>query len=240
MRPKYCTKVIDIAALGNDTRQAIASLYLSYYDGADAAQVLNDLQSKTAVLLLYHADVLVGFTTFEVYERIWQHRPVRIVFSGDTVVRRDHWGQQALAFAWIRHIRTLKEKSPRKPVYWFLIVKGHRTYKYLPAFTYDFYPHWEGKKHELKPLLDMLAAEKFADAYDAKSGVIAFASSRGHLKQSIAYPKTNEKNNPAVRFFLESNPGFIHGNELACICSFDDDNLKPLTKRILYKKEKSA
>ena len=31
---------------------------------------------------------------------------------------------------------------PEQPLYWFLIVKGHRTYRYLSAFSVDFHPHW--------------------------------------------------------------------------------------------------
>lgn len=240
MSKAYRTSIVAVSALSENISQAMVALYLDYYDGADSSRVLSDMQCKSKVLLLYHDDVLVGFTTFEVYEKEWEAQPVTVIYSGDTIVKQEHWGQQALAFAWIRHIGELKQVNPDKPIYWFLIVKGHRTFKYLPAFTHSFYPHWSIDRHDLKPLLDDLAQEKFGKYYDPSRGIIAFETTHGHLKSEYVFPKENEKSNSAVHFFLERNPGYRNGDELACICSFADENLRSLTKRILYGKEKSA
>ncbi len=240
MSKAYKTSIVAVNTLSETISQAMVALYLDYYDGAERGLVLSDMKSKTHVLLLYHDEVLVGFTTFEEYEKVWEERPITVIYSGDTIVKQEHWGQQALAFAWIRHIGELKQAKPNNTIYWFLIVKGHRTYKYLPAFTHSFYPHWSIDRRDLKPLLDNLAHEKFGKYYDPSRGIIAFETTHGHLKRDYVFPKENEKSNPAVRFFLERNPRYMDGDELACICSFDDENLRSLTKRILYKKEKAA
>jgi len=233
MSSGYTTSFKEIASLHDEEVDAMTELYLSYYDGADAALVKSDLKRKTEVLqLLYHGE-LVGFSTFELYEHIWNNDAIRVVYSGDTVVRREHWGQQALAFAWIRYIGRLKQEQPRRRIYWFLIVKGHRTFKYLPAFTKSFYPHWSIDRSDLKTLLDHLAREKFGEYYDADSGIISFGTSHGHLKEGYAYPRENEKSKPSVQYFLQRNPGYFKGEELACICEFDDANLKPFTRRVL-------
>lgn len=236
MPNKYSTALRAIDSLQKEDLQSIVKLYLSYYDGTDEVLVLSDLQKKTNVLMLYHDEVLVGFTTFEVYEKVWQGKVALVVYSGDTIVEKAHWGQQALAYAWIRYIGELKRENPAQSIYWFLIVKGHRTFKYLPAFTHTFYPHWSSNEQILKPLLDSLAKEKFGDDYDAQSGIISFKHSRGHLKEAFSYPQENEMNNLSVKYFLEKNPGYLRGDELACICSFEDDNLRPFTKRVLYGK----
>lgn len=240
MSKEYRTSIVAVEELGDDDLKVIVDLYLNYYDGTNASLVLSDMMSKTDVLLLYYEDTLVGFTTFEVYEREWKSKPIKVIYSGDTIVEKNHWGQQALAYAWIRYIGKLKEENQQISIYWFLIVKGHRTFKYLPAFTHTFYPHWSKNCTDLKPLLDSLAKEKFGKYYDDVKSVITFDKSHGHLKENYAYPKENEKRNEAVGYFLERNPGYLHGDELACICSFDDDNLRPLTKRILYPKENIA
>lgn len=229
----YQTLFKEIAALDHEEIDAIVALYLSYYEGSSRAVVVSDLANKSAILLLLYKETLVGFSTFELYERLWNNKRIRVIYSGDTIVAHEHWGQQALAFSWIRYIGSLKRQNPQQPIYWFLIVKGHRTFKYLPAFTHSFYPHWSIERSDLKTLLDVLAKEKFGAHYDPQNGIISFETSRGHLKTSYAHPQENEKNKPAVAYFLKRNPGYYKGDELACLCEFDDANLKPFTRRIL-------
>ena len=233
MSSEYSTRFERIESLTDNEVKTMTDLYLSYYDGADASLVISDLKRKTEVLLLYYRKALVGFTTFEIYQRAWNRQTIRVIYSGDTIVAHGHWGQQAMAFAWIRYIGRLKKKEPNIPIYWFLIVKGHRTFKYLPAFTKSFYPHWAIDRSDLKALLDQLATEKFGEHYDPASGIISFETSRGHLKESFVYPREQEVSKPAVQFFLERNPGYYKGDELACICEFDEMNLRPFTKRVL-------
>ncbi len=234
MQGAYHTVITAVEHLSPVQTGRMAELYLSYYNAADERMFLSDLRNKTKALLLYHVDTLVGFTTFEVYERVWRDERIAVVYSGDTIVEQAHWGQQALAHGWIGYIAGLRKEKGAMPIYWFLIVKGHRTFKYLPAFTHLFYPHWSGACDHLKPLLDTLAEEKFGSDYDKERGIISFPRSKGHLKEAYAYPRENELSNASVQFFLEKNPGYLVGDELACLCSFDDANLRPLTKRILY------
>lgn len=145
----YFRKVSDLTE--NDRRE-IVRIYLTYYDGNNETQILSDLRNKSEVLLIYCSDVLVGFTTLQVYECQWKGEEIRIVYSGDTIVDRAHWGQQALAFAWIARMGELKREKPNVLMYWFVIIKGHRTYKYLPTFGKSFYPHWSVDRSDLKPL----------------------------------------------------------------------------------------
>ena len=232
---QYKTDIKKINDLNDLMRQKIVNLYLHYYDGSTEAQVLTDLADKREVLLLYHNESIVGFTTLQVYEHDWQARKIRVVFSGDTIVERAHWGQQALAFSWITRMAQIKREKPHIPLYWFVIIKGHRTFKYLPTFGRSFYLHWSIDRTDLKPLADYLAQLKFGDAYNPKSGVVEFSQSQGHLKSEIAYPTEEELKKESVRFFLAKNPNYLRGHELVCICELSEDNMKPLTKRIFRK-----
>ena len=216
-------------------RRRMADLYLSYYDGTSESLFLSDLENKTEVLLVYCDGGLVGFTTVAFYERRWNNNPILVVFSGDTIVDQMHWRQQALAFAWIARMGSLQREKPGRPVYWFLIVKGHRTYRYLPTFCNSFYPHWSIDRSDLKPLADVLAHERFGDAYNHMSGVVEFAESKGHLKHHVAFPDEKDKSKQAVRFFLEKNPEYIRGHELVCLSEIAPANLKPLARRIFEK-----
>jgi hypothetical protein len=224
-----------IAELTEDEHACMLQLYLAHYDGCTEQQVLADLQDKNEVILVRFNGEIVGFTTLKVFEYPWQQRTVRIVFSGDTVVDRAHWGQQSLAFAWIEKMGALKQERPELEMYWFLIVKGHRTYKYLPVFGKTFYPHWEIDRSDLKPLADDLAKMRFGPDYNPASGIVEFAQSKGHLKADIALPTEEEMSKDSVRFFLERNPNYIHGHELVCLCEISEQNMKPLTRRIFRK-----
>jgi hypothetical protein len=166
------------------------------------------------------------------YDAEWRGQKVRVVYSGDTIIRQDCWGQQALPAAWLRRMGKLREEEPSTPLYWFLLVKGHRTYRFLPSFAYAYYPDPEITRPDLKSLADELASRKFGDDYNRVTGVIEFERSLGNLKEKIAHPSEREARNPAVRFFLEKNPGYLRGHELVCLCSVAADNLKPFARRI--------
>lgn len=229
-----------VASLSPAEVAALANLYLRHYDASDPARVAADLAEKDEVILVRHGESdamapggeLVGFTTWRLDRRDWHGRPVRVVFSGDTVVDRAHWGQQALAFAWLGRMGALQRQAPAEPLYWFLIVKGHRTYKYLPVFGHAFHPHWSQTHPDLAALADTLAREKFGADYNPASGVVEFAESRGQLKPEIAEPGPEERDKPAVRFFLERNPGYRQGHELVCLCELSEANMKPLARRV--------
>ena len=54
-------------------------------------------QNKNEVLMLSCERRLVGFTTLQIYPYEWYGQVLRIVYSGDTVVDKPHWGQQAFS-----------------------------------------------------------------------------------------------------------------------------------------------
>jgi hypothetical protein len=229
---QYATAFAAVSSLSDALRREMASLYLASYDGSSEELFLADLAKKDEVLLVRDEGRVVGFTTLLVFEREWRCTPVRVVYSGDTVVDRAHWGQQALAFDWISRMGVLKREHPDVPMYWLLLVKGHRTFRYLPLFTNSFHPHWNRDRSDLKSLADALALEMFPEDYNPMTGVVEFRRSRGHLKPDIAAPTPRDLDRDDVRFFVERNPGFRHGHELVCLCEVELHNLKPLTLKL--------
>lgn len=229
---EYRTVLKPIASLDQSDCDEMAKLYLAHYDGSDLQRFRADLRQKSEVILVYSGFELIGFTTLQLYERSLSDHPIRVVFSGDTVVDRAHWGQQALAYAWISRMGELHRLDQTKPMYWFLIVKGHRTFKYLPTFAKSFYPHWNDDRSDLKPLLDQLAMEKFGGDYNPVTGLVEYQESRGHLKADISAPSTEEMAKPSVTYFLARNPRYRQGQELCCICEIDEANMRPLTLRV--------
>ena len=228
----YSTLNIAVADLSTADIGRMAALYLDHYDGSSPAIFHHDLEGKDEAILLFADGGLVGFTTLKTFGVEWQGKPVRIVYSGDTIVTRAHWGQQQLPFAWISRIGGIKHQRPDVALYWMLLVKGHRTFKYLSVFGKSFFPHWEIDRSDLKPLADRLAGDMFGAAYNRDSGVVEFPESRGHLRDDLALPSPEEMDKPGTRYFLQVNPGYRRGHELVCLCELELANMKPLTARV--------
>jgi len=209
-------------------------LYARYYDAASRERFFADLADKQYVVLLHDdADALQGFSTLAAYQREFDGQLIGVLFSGDTVVDEHHWGQQALAFSWLRLAGHLKARAPQRPLYWFLISKGHRTYRFLSAFSREFWPAFDRPTPpRIQALMNTLARDRFGDNYDPTAGVICFGKSRGHLREPFAAVSEAHRRLPEVAFFLESNPGYARGNELVCLCELAADKLRPLGRRI--------
>jgi hypothetical protein len=228
----YQARWVNVKDVPYRIRELMAHLYLTYYEGTNRVMFHNDLDQKTEVLLLYAAEELVGFTTLQVYDYVWQGQTILVVYSGDTIVEPEHWGQHALAYAWITRMGELQRVYPERLIYWFLIVKGHRTYRHMPVFGKSFYPHWSEDREDLRPLADALAQTKFGSDYNAKSGVIESPTSKGFLRPDLALPTDEQMSKDAVKYFVARNPGYLKGHELVCLCEITEKNMKPLTRRM--------
>ena len=223
-----------IGDLSAATRAAMYGLYDQFYAGISEELFLRDLSDKTyAIVLRDAAGVLQGFSSIKVWDDSFGGAPVRIIYSGDTIVHKDHWGQQALVAAWGRLTGAVKADAPDRPLYWFLLVKGHRTYRYLRTFYRIFYPaHNRPTPPEFQALIDQLASKKFGEFYSPQTGVVHFPESRGHLKADFAEIPDKDKNRPDVRYFLERNPGYVHGDELICLTELSHENFNSLATQI--------
>ncbi len=231
---KLRAEIRAVADLDDPSQQALFALYGRYYGGTSEAMFREDLAQKDQVLLLWNGTrALRGFSTLAMYERRFEGQALRVMYSGDTIIDEACWGQQALAFSWLQFAGQVKAQAPSVPHYWFLIVKGHRTYRYLSVFSRLFYPApGRAMPRREKALMDTLARERFGEAYDSQRGVIHFPSSRGHLRRRWAEIPSKDLHRPEVRFFLERNPGYVNGDELVCLCELTPENLKPLARRI--------
>jgi hypothetical protein len=234
-RARQLDATIDhVASLDERAVAAMFELYERYYAASSPALFEADLRNKDFVITLREpAGALAGFSTLAVLAAKVGGRRLRALYSGDTIIDHAHWGTQALSFTWIRLAGTIKAWSPEQPLYWFLIVKGHRTYRYLSAFSVDFHPRWDAPTPApARAIMDALARRRFADCYDASRGVVSFPQSRGHLKPQWATIEPAEAARPDVAFFLRSNPGYAQGDELVCLTELAADNLRPLARRV--------
>lgn len=238
-----CAEVVrrdSIDAAGVD---GMYSLYSANYLDTSAELFRSDLAKKTHALILRNAaGQLCGFSTVQLYSSSVDGRKIRVVYSGDTIIAPAYWGSQALAYEWLRFAGEVQRMAPEQPLYWLLIVKGHRTYRFLPAFARTYVPHYadsaEGRnatgcagsgEHRLR---EALAKEKFGSLYDAATGVVRFPSCMGRLRPNLADVPERHLRSPDVTHFLTLNPGYRNGDELVCLCRLSRENLRPRAAKI--------
>jgi len=228
------TKIKKATDLQSDDVKRMYSVYQSNYDATSFSDFKADLADKTFVILLVtNVDLIVGFTTLAWYpvRHPVTGESIRIIYSGDTIIEPPYWGTQALPAAWCRLAGELKATYPYERLLWFLIVKGYRTYRYLPLFTRSYYPSFDKIDEDYKAIADLLASEKFGSDYNRESGVVHFSVSKGHLVSDLAGVKDHLLAKPEVAFFFARNPGYLHGDELVCLTELSLHNMKSVALR---------
>lgn len=208
------------------------ALYSAYYEATSEEQFAGDLAEKDWVIELRDGAALRGFSTLAMVDFAAAGAPRRAIYSGDTIIHHRYWGEQALAAAFCRLAGALKSADPGMPLYWFLITKGHRTYRYLSAFSLRYFPNPYGETpEEAQACLDTLARARFGRAYLAERGIVHYEESRGHLKQEWASIRPGLLARPDVRFFLDHNPRYAQGDELCCLAELSVGNLRSHARR---------
>jgi hypothetical protein len=219
-------------ALGPRVRRDMFGLFAAHYDGVRRETFERDLADKDLVILLRGADGrLLGFTTLAICDLQVDSRCIRYIFSGDTVMDSRHWGRGHLLRSWFRVAGAIKAQAPRRTLYWFLIVKGHRTYRILENFFRNYAPRpTRGDDPKLVKLRDTLATRRFGTLYNPATGLIEFPVSRGQLAKRLQ-DAHEHASRPLVRDFLTLNPNYAQGVELACVAELDESNLKSYAAR---------
>ena len=229
------SEIVPAAAIDEPIARELFAIFAQHYRRVTFAQFFADLREKDAVILLRDAQAQTprGFSTQVVSHLTHRGEPLRVLFSGDTIIDRAHWGEQELVRAWCRFAGQTLAAEPTR-LFWFLISKGCRTYRYLPIFFRDFFPRHATPTPEFaQTLMHALGAEKFGAHYDPARGVASFPDSRGHLDPALADIPASRLADPDIAFFLEKNPGHARGDELLCLAEISAENMRGLAKRML-------
>lgn len=192
-----------------------------------------DLNNKDWVILLRdEQNHIQGFSTLALYETEFNGKPFSVVYSGDTIIRREYWGTPELPKSWIH---TVLEKSANmtQPLYWLLISSGYKTYRFLTVFYKEFYPRYDkSTPPEMQAIMEHLAKQRFGADYHCEEGVVRFKDGATPLRDGIAEVTEERLHDPHVAFYIAKNPGHVNGDELVCITRIHPDNLTPAGRRM--------
>jgi hypothetical protein len=228
-------EVVPIADVSAETRARMFALMDAHYACVRREHFDRDLSEKQWALLVQDiAGEVRGFSTLALFDAEVDGRKVRILFSGDTIVEREYWGDPALAAAWGSFALSAAEERPGEELYWLLVSKGFRTYRYLPLFFREFYPRYDQiTPDSLQRVLDAAARVKFAAKYDAARGLIRGDREKDRLRPELAGIPSGRLSDPHVRFFVERNPNFAQGDELCCLAPIARENFTDAALRVI-------
>ncbi len=227
------TSIVDISNLTEVERAAMFALYHGNYDGGDSSIFFRDLDAKNCAVVLRDEDGVVrGFSTVAIYNELYLGSPVRVLYSGDTIIEPAYWGQNQMSKAWLELAGSIKQEAPQTPLYWLLIVKGHRTYRYLSLFSNEYFPRKNCETpSETQSLMDYLAHKKFGNQYDPQTGLVKFTEPRSYLNSTLAVIPEKDSGRLDVQYFLSRNPRYFEGDELLCLCELSAEKLTRLARQ---------
>jgi hypothetical protein len=215
-------------------RAEMVELFHRYFEGVQEARFDRDLDEKSAVVGL--RDVrgrLAGFSTLLYYGAEIEGEPVRVIYSGDTIVDRSAWSQGALASAWIDSVLAIHEPARHQRLFWLLICSGYRTYRFLPVFFREYYPrHDRAVPTRTQEVMASLARERFGSHYKEAAGVVRFPGAPVLTSRLRGIPPSR-LTDPHVAFFARVNPGHERGDELVCLAEIAESNLTAAALRIV-------
>lgn len=220
--------------LPDAVREEMLALHAANFSNVSRERFMADLEGKDWVILLVKpGGGIAGFSTQELMPAVRAGSPVRFLFSGDTVVERAYWNTPLLAGCFGHLMLRLMETHAGSELYWFLISKGFRTYRFLPVFFEQFWPSPDRETPpEMEALLASVATRRFGAAFDRVSGIVRVQGGDCLAPELADVPETR-LHDPHVAFFLARNPGHAHGDELACLAPIRRDNLNILAHRVI-------
>lgn len=224
-----------VDALTVAERDRMYGLMSTYFERVSPESFSRDLAEKTWAVLLTDSESgrLCGFSTLMGMSVEVEGERVGGVFSGDTIVDREYWGETALARVWSQYAFRLAAAMPEGRVFWFLICSGYKTYRFLPVFFREFFPTFERPTpRRIQSVMDALASSKFPAEYHAERGIVRFETP-APLVGGVADVTEQRLGDPHVAFFVRANPGHADGDELVCLTELTPTNLTPAGRRMV-------
>ncbi|MEA9356986.1 hypothetical protein SHI21_12245 [Bacteriovorax sp. PP10] len=217
---KLVALVINPKAIESGELTRMYHLFCQYYEGHPFETFKKDLYEKEDVILLKdsRSKEIQGFSTILKVKITKDNKDYYGIYSGDTVVANEYWGSPALGIMFLKYLWMQKIKNPFRPLYWFLISKGYKTYLLMANNFVVHYPRYEeNTKSHHQELMNSFYSKKFKESYHGKENLVIPSGDTCHLKSDVADIHCELLGLPRVKFFQEKNPKWQEGVELCCI-----------------------
>jgi hypothetical protein len=226
--------LIRVENITNYQQEEMYDLMGRYYRNVSKLQFLHDLSEKEKIILLteHKTGQICGFSTQITFDIPIEEKSVRILFSGDTIIDKRYWHSNPLAKIWGKMAMELLNSSSGYELYWLLLSKGVRTYRYLPVFFHEFYPTPNKSTPEfIRNLIAVAVKYKNMKYFNRKTGILHAE----HYSLNTDFAKIEEQRlkDKYINFFVKRNPGYIKGDELCCVAPISKENFRTSAYRVM-------
>ncbi|MDP2316981.1 MAG: hypothetical protein Q8P41_29075 [Pseudomonadota bacterium] len=204
---------------------ALASRYLDL-DGDWFAQRLR----KCDHVLLYRdraTGAVRGTTTLDILDVEHEGRSLRVLYTGavvlDATVRGRGLLQRAGATSFLRFgLATLRD------VYWFCECDSFRGYRASLAFAEGWPRRGPAPAPASVRLYESLCQRVFGTSWNPETGVCAPIAARLPKRHEAEVSSEELRTDDDIAYFVERNPGYLHGEALPVLVPLDIPNLLSL------------
>jgi hypothetical protein len=194
-------------------------VFCRYYENTSLEQFMTDFGKKAGAFVIRRKvdDAIVGFSTMGIYYLTVDGRKIRGIFSGDTILEKEYWGNRAMNAAFVKRLLWEAIKDPFTPQYWFLISKGYKTFLLLTRNFPDYYPHPEHENAHLKHIVASYCDELYLGYLNRDRMVLDFGEGYNCLKNEVTPITDKQRQEADIAFFEKCNPDWERGTELPCV-----------------------
>lgn len=210
--------------LSSTVRDVLFSLLSESFDRVSRVEFELDLKEKDQVVLLVdQAGEVKGFSTF-MFKSVGDG--VGVLYSGDTIIDQAFWGSQELPRAGLAIAMEAVSSGRAAVIYWLLISKGYKTFRYLPLLFKEFYPNPAVPEipRDMLAVAAGVLGPKFGPLLDLDLGIVRSGGKGPRLKQGVADLTPGRLKDSDIAFFSSLNPGWSDGDNLICMARVHPDN----------------
>jgi hypothetical protein len=164
--PSQYGRITLIDQIGIGDRDSMFSLMAKHYCGVSRAAFDADLADKSWVIQVVDpiTRAIRGFSTQKLIQLEVSGRHVYALFSGDTIIDREHWGSRVLLRTWGKLALQFIDDCEGE-LYWYVVCQAIRTYRLFPTFFREFYPRYDvATPPQQREVLAALGRTQFGDA----------------------------------------------------------------------------
>lgn len=221
-------------------------VFCRYYENTSLEQFVADLGRKSGAFIIRRKvdNAIVGFSTMGIYHMEVDGKKIRGIFSGDTILEKEYWGNRAMNAAFVKRLLWEAIKDPFTPQYWFLISKGYKTFLLLTRNFPDYYPHPEHENDHMKHIVQAYCDKLFPGYLNKDAMVLDFGDGYNCLKNNVTPITKEQREETDIAFFEQRNPDWERGTELPCVGRADLATffqvIAPQVLKLLFKPSRSG